>query len=427
MFGHVDFVVKAAPGTGIVSSAVLQSDDLDEIDWEWLGGDDQQVQTNYFGKGQTTTYNRGTFAAAAGNHDGFHKYSIDWTADQISWQVDGTTVRSLTQAEAQGQYPQTPMMVKVGAWSGGDPSNPPGTVQWAGGPTNYAAGPFAMEVKSIAVTDYSTGSQYKYTGTDGTWQSITAVGGTVHSSGTPGSAAEAAAAPSVTASSNGPMPFQGTHSDKGASSAVQPNAGGWSPTTMQTSAAASATTYPGLPAGWTVSSSGKVIPPSAAPVSKPPIPLIISRNRVLIVELQVTSPAASSTSSPSASQPDISQAQGGQSEVTTTYDQQGFPVVVTQQPGAGNAPKSYDDRGFLITAGPALESRSAPTAIANNAANAADSGTMSATPSVEVAAESASPSVAKVSPSATGAGARVEGLGMMFVAVSGILGGVLLF
>jgi hypothetical protein len=33
MFGHVEVVMKAAPGAGIVSSVVLQSDTLDEIDW----------------------------------------------------------------------------------------------------------------------------------------------------------------------------------------------------------------------------------------------------------------------------------------------------------------------------------------------------------------------------------------------------------
>lgn len=37
MFGKVEVVMKAAPGQGIVSSAVLQSDDLDEIDWEIIG------------------------------------------------------------------------------------------------------------------------------------------------------------------------------------------------------------------------------------------------------------------------------------------------------------------------------------------------------------------------------------------------------
>ena len=125
-----------------------------------------------------------------------------------------------------------------------------------------------MQVKSIAATDYSTGSQYEYTGTDGTWQSITAVGGKVNSAGN-GEAVQASVSPAATGDSNSPMPFQGTHSAK-QSSVVQPNAGGWSPTTLQTSSTATVTTYPGLPAGWTVTSSGKVVPPSAAPVSELP-------------------------------------------------------------------------------------------------------------------------------------------------------------
>jgi len=32
-FGRLDVTVQAAPGAGIVTSSVLQSDDLDEIDW----------------------------------------------------------------------------------------------------------------------------------------------------------------------------------------------------------------------------------------------------------------------------------------------------------------------------------------------------------------------------------------------------------
>ena len=129
MFGHVEYTMRPAPGVGIVSSAVMQSDDLDEIDWEWLGGDDNQVQSNYFGKGQTTTYNRGAFHSDPNNQADFKTYTIDWTADQIAWQIDGTTVRTLTPDTAEaGQYPQTPMMIKVGAWSGGDPSNPQGTI-----------------------------------------------------------------------------------------------------------------------------------------------------------------------------------------------------------------------------------------------------------------------------------------------------------
>ncbi|EXJ90720.1 hypothetical protein A1O1_03824 [Capronia coronata CBS 617.96] len=210
MFGHVDYVVKAAPGTGIVSAATLQSDCLDEIDWEWLGGDDTQAQSNYFGKGITVTgYNRGGFHGAENNHDVFRTYSIDWTADQIVWSIDGTTVRVLTQDQAaSGQYPQTPMYVKLGAWAGGDPSNAQGTIEWAGGVTDYSAGPFTMYVKSVHATDYSTGSQYSYSGTSGTWESIVSDGGHINSNGN-GTPVSSVQAPAVTShvSSSAPLAF----------------------------------------------------------------------------------------------------------------------------------------------------------------------------------------------------------------------------
>lgn len=36
-YGTAEVVMKVANGTGVISSAVLYSDDLDEIDWEWSG------------------------------------------------------------------------------------------------------------------------------------------------------------------------------------------------------------------------------------------------------------------------------------------------------------------------------------------------------------------------------------------------------
>lgn len=130
MFGHVEFVIQAAPGTGIVSTALLQSDDLDEIDFEFLGGDGNNVQTNYFGKGDTSTYDRAVTFPTLDNQDNFHTYAINWTADQVVWQIDGAPVRTLTPASADiNQYPQTPMMIRVGVWAGGDPRNPPGTIR----------------------------------------------------------------------------------------------------------------------------------------------------------------------------------------------------------------------------------------------------------------------------------------------------------
>ena len=262
MFGKVEIVLQAAPGAGIVSSSVLQSDDLDEIDWEWLGAANTQVQTNYFGKGQTTSYTRGAVHAVSATTTTFHKYTIDWTENQIVWQIDGTTVRVLNANEAQGQYPQTPMQLKFGAWSGGDPANAPGTIQWALGPTDYSKGPFAMLVQSLSVTDYSTGTQYQYGDTSGAWTSIESVGGRVNGN-SDGATGTDSTAPAITSTSSGNIvPFSGSNGDT-----TTPGIGSWSLSTLSTSVV-TATSYPGLPSGWTVSASGKVVPASAAPVSK---------------------------------------------------------------------------------------------------------------------------------------------------------------
>ncbi|EGE83544.2 murein transglycosylase [Blastomyces dermatitidis ATCC 18188] len=255
MFGHVEFVIKAASGRGIVSSAVLQSDTLDEVDWEWLGVDNGRVQTNYFGKNQQGTFDRGQFHSNPGNQNGYHTYSIDWDSQRILWQIDGSTVRTLTAAEAGASYPQTPMQVKAGVWAGGDPTNPPGTIEWAGGPTDYSAGPYVMGLKSIAVTDYSTGTEYRYTDTSGNWGSIEAVGGKVNGRGTPGSGqqVESSIPP---AEATRPPPTKGI---------IHPSGYPWVPsTTHKPKSTPSITSYPGLPSDWIVTDSGRASTPSTA-------------------------------------------------------------------------------------------------------------------------------------------------------------------
>ena len=244
MFGTYSITMKAAPGKGIVSSAVLQSDDLDEIDWEWLGAQNDQVQTNYFGKGQTGTYNRASVVAVSDSQNDFHTYTIQWTENQIVWSIDGTTVRALNAADADGQYPQTPMQLKIGAWSGGDPSNAEGTIEWAQGPTDYSDGPFTMIVQSLSVTDYSTGTEYTYGDTSGTWETIESTGGKVNAN--EGASPTVTNAPAITATATGDPAWRGESE---------------LPTAPYTS-------LRGLPSGWTVNGDGKVVPPSAAPIGK---------------------------------------------------------------------------------------------------------------------------------------------------------------
>ncbi|KAH7020982.1 concanavalin A-like lectin/glucanase domain-containing protein [Microdochium trichocladiopsis] len=158
-FGKIDVTIRAAPGNGVVTSFVLQSDNLDEIDWEWLGGDVKQVQTNYFGKGDTTTYDRGAYHPVANPQLEDHTYTIDWTKDYVKWYIDGALVRTLLYKDAQGgtRFPQTPMQIKLGSWVAGRKDAPEGTVQWAGGYTDFSQGPFVAYYKDIKITDYSNG------------------------------------------------------------------------------------------------------------------------------------------------------------------------------------------------------------------------------------------------------------------------------
>jgi len=175
-FGRVEVHMRAASGQGIVSSVVLESDDLDEVDWEFLGGNNTSVETNYFGKGNVTVYDRAIYYPVTDPIGTFHNYTTLWTADKLEWYVDGVLVRTLLQPDADDNgidYPQTPMYVRIGIWAGGDPTeNSAGTVTWAGGDVDYSKGPYTMYVSQVRITDAHSGKEYSYGDMTGTWQSI---------------------------------------------------------------------------------------------------------------------------------------------------------------------------------------------------------------------------------------------------------------
>jgi beta-glucanase (GH16 family) len=185
-FGYVEAVIQAAPGQGIVSSFILESDDLDEVDWEIIGSQTTQVQSNYFGKGNTTTYDRGQFHPVTTPASSFHTYAVDWRQDQTIWYIDGVAVRTLNFADAVGgkNYPQTPMNIRLGNWVAGQASNSPGTVQWAGGLADMSQAPFNMFCKSITVKNYNPAGSYNYGDLSGSYQSIQ-MGGALSSSSQP--------------------------------------------------------------------------------------------------------------------------------------------------------------------------------------------------------------------------------------------------
>jgi hypothetical protein len=173
-FGRLEISLRAAHGQGIISSAILQSECLDEIDWEFKGGNTTAVATNYYGKGNDKIVEgepaRGKdFIMKSPPQDDFHNYTIDWTKERIQWWVDGEMLRELKFDEAKGgkEYPQTPMNIRIGAWSGGDKENNlEDTVKWAGGETNFDDAPWTMMVQSVYAKDYTSAKTYSWADMD---------------------------------------------------------------------------------------------------------------------------------------------------------------------------------------------------------------------------------------------------------------------
>lgn len=192
MFGKVSVTLRASPGAGTVSSFILESDDLDEIDWEWLGSSDTNVESNFFGKGNTTTYDRALYHDVTDPIGTFSTYTIDWTAASTNWYINGALVRTLNYDDPLAvygkNYPQTPMRVKMGNWVGcvdaAAMANPAtqGTCQWAMGPStayiDWNSNPsLTMYVSSVTIQDYGAGGNYVYSDESGSWQSITSTSG----------------------------------------------------------------------------------------------------------------------------------------------------------------------------------------------------------------------------------------------------------
>ncbi|RAH73165.1 glycoside hydrolase family 16 protein [Aspergillus aculeatinus CBS 121060] len=231
-FGRAEVVMKAASGTGIVSSIVLESDDLDEVDWEALGGDTTQIETNYFGKGDTTTYDRATWVGISSPQENWHTYTVDWTETALNWYVDGNLVRTLAYNDASSgtRFPQTPMNLRIGIWAGGDSDNAPGTIEWAGGETDYSQAPFTMYVKSVSITNNNPGCSYTYGDKTGSYSSIVVnkdgcdVTGGASSSAPASSSTTSAAASSASSAGSSASSTSGAGSSTGSSTGASVSA-----------------------------------------------------------------------------------------------------------------------------------------------------------------------------------------------------------
>ncbi|KAG5939766.1 hypothetical protein E4U53_007740, partial [Claviceps sorghi] len=123
---------------------------------ELLGAYDNQAQTNYFYDGQAlfNTYNN-TYDLATSSFDAPQTYAVEWTDQFLSFSINDTVRKVWYPGEIPPEkWPQTPMQVKLGVWSVGNDSDP-GTVAWAGGVPDWAAGPYRALFTRLQIQDYT--------------------------------------------------------------------------------------------------------------------------------------------------------------------------------------------------------------------------------------------------------------------------------
>ncbi|CAG8485030.1 16121_t:CDS:2 [Funneliformis caledonium] len=138
-FGKITARMKINGVGGCVTAFITMSDNGDEIDWEMVGKDTKNVQSNYYFDGIIEYgVHGGIHPVSPAFTDGFHTYTIDWQPEFIKWSIDGKLVRTLKKSDTfkdgRFQFPNSPSHVQFGIWDGSGAS---GTAQWANGPIDW--------------------------------------------------------------------------------------------------------------------------------------------------------------------------------------------------------------------------------------------------------------------------------------------------
>jgi len=116
-YGRYEVVMKAAAGSGLVSSFFTYiSPPHDEIDIEFMGDDTQAVQFNSYYEGE-----KSGFAEIRLPYDAaevFQLYAFEWDIDEIRWYIGDQLVH--TKTREMGGIPTTPAQIMMNLWTSGD-------------------------------------------------------------------------------------------------------------------------------------------------------------------------------------------------------------------------------------------------------------------------------------------------------------------
>ncbi|CCH42309.1 putative glycosidase crf2 [Wickerhamomyces ciferrii] len=164
-YGNIKARLKTSRDRGVVSAFITFSNIQDEIDFEFVGYELEEAETNYYYQA-ILNYKNGENSTLSNTFENYHDYEIDWTPEQITWSIDGKEVRTLKKEDTYNEtsktyyYPQTPSRVQVSLWPAGQNTNGVGTIEWAGGLVNWDSedvkehGYYYMVLQSMEITCY---------------------------------------------------------------------------------------------------------------------------------------------------------------------------------------------------------------------------------------------------------------------------------
>ncbi|PVZ99344.1 hypothetical protein BB558_004632 [Smittium angustum] len=150
VYGKVEGRIKMAPGSGAVTAIILiGSGQEDEIDFEWVGKDLDNVQSMYFIDGKPVESEPGYHQASDGQSDmskNYHNYGIELTKNAVNWYIDGNIVRTLKKT-SEHEFPSKANKLRFGVWNGSNTSG------WAGKMNDFSS-EVAGYFEWVKITEY---------------------------------------------------------------------------------------------------------------------------------------------------------------------------------------------------------------------------------------------------------------------------------
>ncbi|KAI9501889.1 concanavalin A-like lectin/glucanase domain-containing protein, partial [Coemansia spiralis] len=158
-YGTVTARIKTASiAKGVVSAFIIRNDQLgDEIDFEWVGKEPTQVETNFFYHDELVYTNSVYYPVGGDSSADYHDYTIVWDPDYVTWMIDNKAIRTLKREDTYDssakvyKFPAAEGRIGFSIWDGGN-SGAKGTEDWAGTPTPWTSNTvYKMYVDSVTV------------------------------------------------------------------------------------------------------------------------------------------------------------------------------------------------------------------------------------------------------------------------------------